>query len=87
MGGVADKPFGPEADAGAPHGLHVYWQSNTIIQLSDEAIDTMIVHCASTPAPQCGMTLGQLGGAVSRVAPDATVFNHRNVRDDFIRAG
>jgi len=33
------------------------------------------------------MALGQLGGAVSRVAPDATAFNHRNVRYDFISAG
>jgi len=33
------------------------------------------------------MALGQLGGAISRVAPDATAFNHRNVRYDFISAG
>jgi FAD/FMN-containing dehydrogenase len=74
-------------DAGAPHGIHVYWKSNAITELSDEAIDTMIAHCASRPAPQCGMALGQLGGAVSHMAPDATAFNHRNVRYDFISAG
>ena len=33
------------------------------------------------------MALGQLGGAVSRVAPDETAFAHRNVRYDFISAG
>ena len=74
-------------DAGAPPGIHVYWKSNALTELSDEAIDTMVAHCATRPAPQCGMALGQLGGAVSRMAPDATAFNHRNVRYDFISAG
>src|SRR5262245_9826289 len=74
-------------DAGAPSGLHYYWKSNALTELSDEAIDTMVAHCATRPAPQCGMALGQLGGAVSRVTPDATAFNHRNVHYDFISAG
>jgi FAD/FMN-containing dehydrogenase len=74
-------------DARAPSGLHYYWKSNALTELSDEAIDTMIAHCATRPSPQCGMALGQLGGAVSRVAPDETAFNHRNVRYDFISAG
>jgi FAD/FMN-containing dehydrogenase len=74
-------------DAGAPSGVHYYWKSNALTELSDEAIDTMVAHCATRPSPQCGMALGQLGGAVSRVEPDATAFNHRIVRYDFISAG
>ena len=74
-------------DAGAPSGLRAYWKSNALTELSDEAIDTMVAHCATRPAPQCGMALGQLGGAVSRVVPDDTAVAHRNVRYDFISAG
>jgi FAD/FMN-containing dehydrogenase len=91
---IADR-IGPMAytalqsmyDAGAPSGLHVYWKSNSLTELSDEAIDIMVAHCANRPSPQCGMALGQLGGAVSRVAPDATAVAHRDVRYDFISAG
>jgi hypothetical protein len=74
-------------DAGAPSGLRAYWKSNALTDLTDEAIDIMVAHCATRPAPQCGMALGQLGGAVSRVGQDETAFNHRNVLYDFISAG
>jgi FAD/FMN-containing dehydrogenase len=74
-------------DAGWPSGIHVYWKSNALTELSDDAIDTMVAHCANRPAPQCGMALGQLGGAMSRVGQDETAFNHRHVRYDFISAG
>ena len=74
-------------DAGAPSGLHAYWKSNSLTDLTDEAIDIMVAHCTTRPAPQCGMALGQLGGAMSRVAPDETAVAHRNVRYDFISAG
>jgi FAD/FMN-containing dehydrogenase len=73
-------------DAGAPPGSHAYWKSNFLAEISDEAIDTMVAHCATRPSPQCGMALPQLGGAVSRVAQDETAFAHRHVRHDFISA-
>jgi FAD/FMN-containing dehydrogenase len=73
-------------DAGAPPGVHSYWKSNFLTELSDEAIDTMVAHCAARPSPRCGMAIPELGGAVSRVAPDETVFAHRHVRYDFIIA-
>src|SRR4029450_7489018 len=59
-------------DAGAPSGLHAYWKSNALTELSDDAIDTMVAHCATRPAPQRGVALGQLGGHISRVAPGDT---------------
>jgi FAD/FMN-containing dehydrogenase len=74
-------------DAGAPSGVHYYWKSNFLKELSDDAIATMVAHCATRPSPRCGMALAELGGAVSRVAPDETAFNHRHVRYDFISAG
>jgi FAD/FMN-containing dehydrogenase len=74
-------------DAGAPPGVHHYWKSNSLTELSDDAIDTMVAHCVTRPSPRCGMALGQLGGAVSRVGQEETAFNHRNVRYDFISDG
>jgi FAD/FMN-containing dehydrogenase len=74
-------------DAGVPHGIRAYYKSNFLTELSDEAIDTMVAHCASRPSPQCGMAIPELGGAVSRVAPDETAFAHRHVHTDFIIAG
>jgi FAD/FMN-containing dehydrogenase len=74
-------------DAGYPSGLHVYWKSNFLTELSDDAIDTMVAHGATRPSPRCGMALDELGGAVSRVAPDETAFAHRHVRYDLIITG
>jgi FAD/FMN-containing dehydrogenase len=74
-------------DVGYPPGLHVYWKSNFLTELSDDAIDTMVAHGATRPSPRCGMALDELGGAVSRVAQEETAFAHRNVRYDLIIAG
>jgi FAD/FMN-containing dehydrogenase len=74
-------------DAGYPPGVHAYWKSNFLKDLSDDAIDTMVAHCATRPSPRCGMALDELGGAVSRVAQEETAFPHRNVRYDLIIAG
>jgi FAD/FMN-containing dehydrogenase len=74
-------------DAGWPSGVQHYWKSNFLTELSDAAIDTIVAPCATRPSPQCGVALPQLGGAVSRLAPDETAFAHRHVRYDFICAG
>jgi hypothetical protein len=29
-------------DGGAPHGLHYYWKSHGVPQLSDEVIDVLV---------------------------------------------
>jgi FAD/FMN-containing dehydrogenase len=91
---IADR-IGPMAytalqslyDAGWPFGLHHYWKSNFLTELSDAAIDVIVAHCTTRPSPQCGVALPQMGGAVSRLAPDATAFAHRHVRYDFVCVG
>ncbi len=71
-----------------PPGLQNYWKSNFLKKVSDEAIDTMVAHCAERPSPTChGLIEHQLGGAVSRVGREATAFNHRDVQYSFMSIG
>jgi hypothetical protein len=51
-------------------------------------IDSKVAYCAKRPSPMChGLIEHQLGGAVSRIDPDATAFNHRNVEYSFMSIG
>lgn len=71
-----------------PPGLQNYWKSNFLKKVSDDAIDTMVAHCAKRPSPIChGLIEHQLGGAVSRVDREATAFNHRDVQYSFMSIG
>ncbi len=71
-----------------PPGLHNYWKSNFLKEVSDGVIDTMEHYCARRPAPMChGLIEHQLGGAVGRVSRDATAFNHRDVQYSFMSIG
>ncbi len=75
-------------DAFYPPGLQNYWKSSFLKEISDEAIDTMVTYCANRPSPMChGLIEHQLGGAVSRVAREATAFNHRDVQYSFMSLG
>jgi hypothetical protein len=87
------REFGsPIADVVAPHpyvewqkvldplltpGFRNYWKSHDFTQVSDELIDTLLEYAYRIPDPNCEIFLGQLGGAVSRVPPDATAYTHR----------
>ena len=71
-----------------PPGLQNYWKSNFMRELSDEAIDTVVAHCANRPSPMChGLIEFQLGGAISRVGEEETAFNHRDVAYAFVSLG
>jgi FAD/FMN-containing dehydrogenase len=65
----------------APSGLQNYWKSDSLRQLTDEAIDIIISHYEATPAPLALAIVEQLGGAVRRVGPGETAFTLRD--DDF----
>jgi FAD/FMN-containing dehydrogenase len=64
-------------DAGQQPGPHYYWKSEYLPGLSDEAINTAIGHAANITSPLTGILIFQLGGAASRVDPDATAAAHR----------
>lgn len=64
-------------DGGAPHGLHYYWKSHRIPVLSDEVIDILVRHTAAITSPLSQIGGWAVGGAVSRIAPDATAVGDR----------
>lgn len=55
-----------------------YWKSNNFSTLSDAALDVMMASAACSPGPQCEIFVGQVGGAMARVKPDATAFVGRD---------
>jgi FAD/FMN-containing dehydrogenase len=82
----------PIADVVAPHpftgwqsafdglltpGARNYWKSHDLTQLSDGAIDALVDAMQHLPGPECEVFIAHVGGAMSRVAPDATAYPQR----------
>jgi FAD/FMN-containing dehydrogenase len=63
----------------APGGRN-YWKSNNFSTISDAAIDVIVASAAALPGPECEVFVAQLGGAVERVAADATAYAGRDAR-------
>lgn len=88
------RRFGqPIADVVAPHpyavwqtildplltpGARNYWKSHDFRELSDGLIDVLVDFARRLPDPQTEIACAQLGGAVGRVAQDATAYTHRD---------
>ncbi len=66
-------------EAAVPHRRY-YMRSNMMEELSDGAIDVLAKGYAETPSPFSAVIIVPFGGAVSRVATDATAFYHRSAR-------
>jgi hypothetical protein len=66
-------------DGGAPHGMHYYWKSHRLPELSDEVIDVIVGGVESITSPFSQIGGWAVGGAVSRVDPDATALGAREV--------
>ncbi len=65
-------------DAGAPSGGRYYWKAHYANQISDDAIEKIIRHSDPLPGPYSLVGIEPLGGAISRVDPDATAFANRD---------
>jgi FAD/FMN-containing dehydrogenase len=79
---VGPSPFAGFQSAFDPlltPGLRNYWKSHNFTTLSDGAIDTILKHVGSLPTPLSEAFIGQMGGAQSRVGPDATAYEHRQI--------
>lgn len=65
-------------DADYPDGRRYYWRSLHLPALSNEVIGRTIEWQHRRPSPLTTLDLWHLGGAMSRVAPDATAYGDRS---------
>ena len=61
-----------------PAGLHYYWKSTYVDELSDEAIETIVQRASARPSHMSGIALWHLGGAISRVGETDTSYGRRD---------
>jgi FAD/FMN-containing dehydrogenase len=64
-------------DAGFPKGAFNYWKSAFFTELSDAAVRTMVDAFEAAPSIMSGMVIEHFHGEVTRIAPTATAFPHR----------
>lgn len=88
------RGFGePIADVVAPHpfvgwqsafdpllepGARNYWKSHDFTELNDGAVDAIIGYASRLPTPECEIFIAHVGGAMSRIAEDATAYPNRD---------
>jgi FAD/FMN-containing dehydrogenase len=65
-------------DGSAPRGTHAYWRSHRLPALSDAAIERIVTLVESITSPLSLLNGWAIGGAVSRVAADATALGARD---------
>jgi len=59
-------------------GARNYWKSHNFSVLQDGVFDATIEYAAKLPSDQCEIFIAQLGGAASRVAPEAMAYGNRD---------
>lgn len=65
-------------DGGAPHGRHYYWRAHKFPSLDDEIIAIFVDSMAGATSPFAQINGWAVGGAVSRVADEATAVGDRH---------
>lgn len=70
-------------DPSFPHGWWYYIQACDIGELSDDVIDIAVEHGRKVQSPVSSAGLWQRGGAVARIADDATAFHGRRAAFTF----
>jgi hypothetical protein len=65
-------------DAGNKKGFQNYWSGDFFTDLPDEAVDTLVGIATNPVSPLTQIILVPGGGAVARVAEDATAFGQRS---------
>lgn len=82
---VAPHPFVAWQTAFDPllePGARNYWKSHDFVTLSDGLIDQLLDAVERLPGPECEIFIAHVGGAMSRVPPEATAYPER--RSHFI---
>jgi hypothetical protein len=70
----AQKAF----DEDYPDGMRYYWKSLNLSSLDDEVIERIELHARRQPSDLSTTDLWHIGGAVTRVAPEASAFHGRS---------
>lgn len=65
-------------DPAAPPGHHYYWTTSQFDAFDDALLDALIPLAARPADPFSEVHVHHLGGAVARIARDATAFSHRD---------
>lgn len=65
-------------DGGAPHGRHYYWKAHKLPSLTDDVIGIFLGAMESATSPFAQINGWAVGGAVSRVADEATAVGDRS---------
>jgi len=73
-------------EANAP-GRQYYVKSGFVEAVDPALLDAMVAGFSGAPGRSTVMLLQLLGGAIGRVNPDATAFNHRKARFDLLVLG
>jgi hypothetical protein len=63
-----------------PEGRRYYWKSAFLKGLTDDVIDLTIETVRTSPSPMSTVLVESYGGAVARVANDATAFGNRDAK-------
>jgi hypothetical protein len=71
-------------DPAVPYGIHSYWKSNFMRELSDEAIGTFVSYARSRTSPRTICILEHCHGKAQRVAPEETAIAIRSERLDLV---
>ena len=62
-----------------PKGINSYFKATNLAKLDDDLIGRLRDLHLAAPGPQCEIHVHQMGGAVARVADDATAFAERSM--------
>jgi FAD/FMN-containing dehydrogenase len=67
-------------DASAPRGIHSYWKTEYVSELTDAGVSTLIDRAGRLGSPFSAIHLHHVEGAVGRVAGSAMAFGKRDAR-------
>jgi FAD/FMN-containing dehydrogenase len=87
---VAPKPYTAHQqmfDLALPAGRGYYWRARRLPPLNDEVIQVITKHAAMITSPFSTVPIFTLGGAVTRVDPNATAYPNRDAAHDINIAG
>jgi FAD/FMN-containing dehydrogenase len=73
-------------DDAFPSGLLHYWKSSFLATISEEALGVCHEAIARQSLPGCHIDVEPMGGAIARIAPDATAFADRDAASTLIIA-